>query len=187
MFQGLFRRAESTIDNAVAKLIGRAAVAVPLLIASGFASAALTVWLIERYGAITACGMMSALFCVIALLTMAVVSTNGSQTVDAVSQPQAAAGDTVGEKSADTDVDPMELLTPEVRTFLASVAPMAIPAVARGVGRNLPLIFILALMGFVISRFAAQDVETGPTSSDTDAPPPDMQDAAVAAASVAAA
>jgi hypothetical protein len=31
---------------------------------------------------------------------------------------------------------------------------MALPALARGVGKNLPLILILALIGFVISRFA---------------------------------
>jgi uncharacterized membrane protein len=166
MFQGLFRRAESTIDNAVWKLVGRAAVAVPLLIASGFASAALTVWLVERYGAITAYGMMAALFSFIALVTMAVVSTNGPRVSEEAPAQSASSAETSADTAADEGIDPMDLLTPEVRAFLATAAPMAIPVVARGVGRNLPLIFLLAVVGYLISRFA-----TGDGSEQSEQPP----------------
>lgn len=168
MFQGLFRRAESTIDNAVAKLVGRAAVAAPLLIAGGFASAALTVWLVEQYGAITAYGIMAALFGLIALLTMAFVSTNGSaRPAEEIASAPAAAAETASDGAEGEGIDPLDLFPPEVRSFLASAAPMALPAVARGVGRNLPLIFVLALVGFVISRFASSDSAGTETPADT--------------------
>lgn len=174
MFQGLFRRAESTIDNAVAKLVGRAAVAVPLLIAGGFASAALTVWLVEQYGAITAYGMMAALFALIGLVTMAVVSTNGTRPAEEAAPASASSAETASETAEGEGIDPLDLFPPEIRAFLASAAPMALPAVARGVGRNLPLIFVLALVGFVISRFASSDTAGTETPTDT-------QDAANAA------
>lgn len=159
MFQGLIKRAENAVDSVVSRFVGRAAAAVPLVIAGGFATAALTVWLVEQYGAITAYGMMAALFAVIGLIAMAVV-TNGAEIAEAVSEAtgEPSAGDASNEAEGSGEgIDPMDLLTPEVRSFLSSAAPMALPAVARGVTRNLPLIFLLALVAFVISRFA----ETG--------------------------
>ena len=53
MFQGLLMRAERSIDQVIAKYMGRAMVAVPLLVATGFATAALTVELVELYGSVT--------------------------------------------------------------------------------------------------------------------------------------
>ena len=54
LFQGLFKRAERSIDSAIAKFVGRATVAVPLLIAGGFATAALSIKLVEMYGTVSA-------------------------------------------------------------------------------------------------------------------------------------
>lgn len=169
MFQGLFRRAESTIDSVVAKYVGRAAIAIPLVIAGGFATAALTVKLVEIYGSVTAYAIMAALFALIGLVTMAVINT-GARTAE--SQP--AEPSTASEGTAEsTGPDAADLLTPEVKAFLASAAPAALPSIVRGVGRNLPLILLLALIGFVISRFAenAETVST-PSEGDLAAAPP---------------
>lgn len=149
MFQGLFKRAETTINSVVAKYVGRAMVAIPLLIAGGFATAAATVKLVELYGPVTSYAMMAALFAVIGLVTMAVVAVETRPAEEPVAEQAAEPS----ADSAETALDPADLLTPEVRAFLSSAAPMALPSVARGIGRNLPLIFILALIGFVISRF----------------------------------
>lgn len=156
MFQGLLRRAERSIDSVVAKYVNRAAVAIPLLIAGGFATAALVAKLVELYGSVTGYGITAGLFAVIGLVTMAIVGTgNGVQPAEeAPAEPQASEREQ-GEKHGDEEsFDPTDLLTPEVKAFLASAAPAALPSVARGIGRNLPLILILALIGFVISRFA---------------------------------
>jgi hypothetical protein len=191
MFQGLFKRAERSIDSVVGKFVDRALVAAPLLVAAGFATAALTVKLVQLYGHVTAYALMAALFAVIGVVTMAVVgvgnNTNASSQ-SATSEPEEAADASAsGEETSDMDVT--DLLTPEVRAILASAAPMALPGIARGVGKNLPLILFLALIGFVISRFAGGPGEgTGePDQTAADAPSPDPAAAEATSASAAAA
>ncbi|HEX2841809.1 hypothetical protein [Hyphomicrobium sp.] len=149
MFQGLFKRAESTIDSVVSKFVMRALVAIPLIVAAGFATAALTIKLVEQYGAVTGHALMAALFAMIGLVTLAVV---GFESAPAAEQPNAHAADTATTQNVGSE-DPASLLTPEIRAFLSSAAPMALPGIARGVGRNLPLILMLALVAFVVSRF----------------------------------
>ncbi len=167
MLQGLFKRAENKIDSVVAKYVGRVTVAIPLLIAGGFATAALTVKLVEMYGAVTGYAIMAAVFGVIGLVTMAAVETEARPAESgSTSEPSAAAasGD-AGQTDESADLLASDLLTPEVRAFLSSAAPMALPGIARGVGRNLPLILILALIGFVISRFAETSDDTTATAA----------------------
>ncbi|WP_439542309.1 hypothetical protein [Hyphomicrobium sp.] len=165
MFQGLLRRAEQSIDQVVAKYVGRAVVAIPLLIAGGFGTAAITTKLIEMYGTVVGCSIMAAGFAVLSLVLMAIVGSGPPQTAAETVSETAQAANGASETADDqleSDFDASALLTPEVRSFLASSAPMALPAIARGVGKNLPLILILALIGFVISRFAgaSQDMAT---------------------------
>jgi hypothetical protein len=166
MLQGLFRRAENKLDSVVAKYVGRVTTAIPLLIASGFATAALTVKLVEIYGTVAACSLMAALFAVIGLITMAVVETDTSASATNGASAETASAEQKEASQNQTeasDMLPSELLTPEVRAFLSSAAPMALPSIARGIGRNLPLLLILALIGFVISRFA----ETPDSAAET--------------------
>lgn len=173
MFQGLLRRAEQSIDQVVAKYVGRAVVAIPLLIAGGFGTAAITTKLIEMYGTVVGCSIMAAGFAALSLVLMAIVGNGSSQPAAdaAFDTAQAASG---AKESADdqleSDFDASALLTPEVRSFLASSAPMALPAIARGVGKNLPLILILALIGFVISRFAAASGSMATAAADPSSP-----------------
>lgn len=170
MFQGLFKRAERSIDQAVSKIVARAMVAVPLLIATGFATAALTVKLVELYGEITGYALMAALFAVVSLLTVAIVGINGTGAPqeERVAETEKAAETTGSSDEQISDVG--DLLTPELKSLLASAAPVAVPGLLRGVGRNLPLIFILAIVAFVISQFAESPESEGPDESgDTNA------------------
>jgi len=54
MFQGLINNAKSAVSGLVLKYVARASVAVPFVIALGFALAALTVMLVDRFGHVTA-------------------------------------------------------------------------------------------------------------------------------------
>lgn len=147
MFQGLFQRAEITIDGIVAKYMGRALVAVPLLVACGFATAAATVRLIELYGAAVGCAIMAGVFALLTLLTMAVVS--GGQTEESAAEQEA-----TSEEPTQIGRDFEGLFTPELKAVLGATAPMALPVVARAVMRNLPVLIMLALIIYVFSRFA---------------------------------
>lgn len=181
MFQGLLKRAERSLDQMIARVLERALVAVPLLVAAGFATAALTVKLVEQYGAVSAYGVMAALFAVIGLVTMAIVGVgNGAAEPDAAEAPSASASSDQSEQAGEP-ADVADLLTPELRSMLASMAPAALPSVVRGVGRNLPLILILAIVAFVISRFAETE------SAEATAPESDETEVAAAADTRAAA
>ena len=53
MFRGLINDAKSAASSLVLKYVARASVAIPFVIALGFALAALTVWLVNQYGYVT--------------------------------------------------------------------------------------------------------------------------------------
>lgn len=170
MFQGLFKRAELQIDSVVSKIVGRVLSAVPIVIAAGFATAAATVKLVELYGAVTAYALMAALFAVIGAIAMA---TLGTEKGPATEEPAAqGAGKAEGSDTGSPDVT--DLFTPEMRSLLTSAAPVALPAVLRGVGKNLPLILILALVAFVISRFVetSEELDTAKAPDASVAVPP---------------
>lgn len=162
MFQALFKRAERSIDQAVSKIAMRALAAVPLLIAAGFATAALTVKLVESYGAMTGYALMAVLFTVIGVVGLAIVGVNsrsGAAEEGATEEPEAAADNPGSQEEQTPDIG--DLLTPEVRALMTSAMPVAIPGLLRGVGRNLPLIFVLAVVAFVISQFADRADQEG--------------------------
>jgi hypothetical protein len=190
MFQGLLKRAERSIDSVVTKFVDRALVTAPLVVAGGFATAALTVKLVELYGHVTAYALMAALFAVIGLVTLALVgngASTGAASETAESEPQQTAADESASDSEASDMDLSDLLTPEMRAILTSAAPMALPGIARGVSRNLPLILLLAVVGFVISRFAESPEKTPEAPETAHADPPGTDAPATGATSGAAA
>jgi hypothetical protein len=67
MFEPLLERAKERVTNSFEKLVARGVVAIPFLIALGFATAALTVKVIELWGAAVGCLVVSALYLVAAL------------------------------------------------------------------------------------------------------------------------
>jgi len=180
MFQGLFKRAENTIDQLVAKYVGRAAVAIPLLVAVGFATAALTVELTARYGAVTSYTAMAALFAVVGLVIMAFTETG--ITGAAPSEPAAASDDDSSDTPAADDSQAASLFPPEMLSILTSAAPAALPGLARGIGRNLPLIFILAVLAYIVSHFAGSGEEAASAGEQdqSSSPPPEAPPAEAA-------
>ena len=68
MFQGVIDAAKSSASALLAEYAARASVAVPFLIALGFATSALTVYLMERFGAISAYLIVAAGFTAIGVI-----------------------------------------------------------------------------------------------------------------------
>ena len=58
MFAGLINQAKSAVSHLVLQYVARASVAVPFIIALGFALAAITVLLVNRFGHAAAYAMM---------------------------------------------------------------------------------------------------------------------------------
>jgi hypothetical protein len=166
MFQGLFRRAETTIDTIVAKYTARIMVAVPFVVALGFATAAATVKVVEVYGQAAGLSIMAGVFAVLTLATMAAVGTGVLRDDGHGSEDEMRTGADEPERLA-SEVDSM--LTPELRAVLGAAAPMALPVVARAVVRNLPLLILAALIIYIFSRYAQSSEEGGGEMSVADA------------------
>jgi Na+-transporting methylmalonyl-CoA/oxaloacetate decarboxylase gamma subunit len=124
--------------------------------------------LVELYGAAIGCAIMAAVFAVLTLLTMAVVS--GGQT--AAESASAASADASAEEPAQIGSEFEGLFTPELRAVLGATAPMALPVVTRAVMRNLPVLIMLALIIYVFSRFAKSSDETDSDAAQAMAAPP---------------
>lgn len=149
MFDRLFRRAERKIDTVVAKYVRRILVAVPLLIAALFATVAITVKLVEVYGAVYGYSMMAGGFAVLSGI-IALFALTGAATP--VEQAEASATAEEAEKIKDQDDAP--LVPPELLSVITAAAPIALPGVARAAARNLPILVILAIIGYLFARYA---------------------------------
>jgi Na+-transporting methylmalonyl-CoA/oxaloacetate decarboxylase gamma subunit len=160
MLQGILQRAERKVDSVLARYINRATVAVPLVVAGGFATAALTVKLVELYGSVTAYALMAALFAVLSVVTAAVI---GAESRAATEASQPAASKDVAEAAADVE----NMLTPELKAVLATAAPVALPAIARSILRNLPLVLLLAIAAYLFSRFANSSGDLADAAAET--------------------
>jgi len=148
MLQSLFRRAEATVDNAIASVLARALVAIPFLVAAGFGTAALAIYAYDNFGVAAGNLLLAAVFCVVGLVCAAVVAIRFR------SKP--AADSSTGEQPAGEAAAGKPLFDPVDRDVMAAVAtavgPIALPLVLRTVMRNLPLLAAIAAAGFVLSR-----------------------------------
>jgi hypothetical protein len=160
MFQGLIRSAQRTVDSTLAKLLTRAAVAVPLLVAASFATAALTVTLSQAYGPVTSYTVMAGVFALIGGIIAAVVATNGP----AETPEPAEETPTVAEVAApflDKDV---------LLATLTTVGPVALPGVLRAAARNLPLVVAAILVAIFL---LGQSSPEGDSNEAGETGPPD--------------
>ena len=142
MFRGLINDAKSAASSLVLKYVARASVAIPFVIALGFALAALTVWLVNQYGYVTGYLLMAGGLAAVGVIAAIAVSFKEH-----------------GEEVADQAAE--EADTPSVASDVAAQAPLALLGalftmpggassalkVAQVLGRNFPLVLLLVLVG----------------------------------------
>ena len=148
MFRGLINDAKAAAGSLVGKYLVRASVAVPFIAAIGFAVAAITLMLVDRFGAIEAYLMVAGGFTLVGLVAAFVVSVKEQE--EEVAESQAEASDTSGvatDAAAQAAVQaPLALLG----TLLATPAgPSLLAGGAKMLARNLPLVVLLALIGLL--------------------------------------
>jgi hypothetical protein len=141
MFQAIVQKAQHAVDSTLAKLMSRAAVAVPLVIAGGFGTAALTVTLTDVYGPALSYTMMAGLFAVLGGLTAAIVSANGSTEAQPAEPPLSMAEDVAEVAAPLLDRDTLV-------TLLSTAGPVALPGLLRLAARNLPLLVMAVIVAF---------------------------------------
>jgi hypothetical protein len=146
VFAGLINQAKSAASHLILKYVARASVAVPFIIAAGFALAAVTVMLVERFGHIKAYGLVAGGLALIGVVASIVVSVKEHE--EEVAEQQATKTDTeevVGDATAQALVQTPIALLGALMTMPGGSAG-ALSAV-RLLARNLPLVLLLVMIG----------------------------------------
>lgn len=160
IFGSVIRRAENAVENMLDQALGRVLVALPLLVAAGFATASASIYIVGKYGPELGYLIMAAAFTVLALLVAAYVAvkSNGSQSA-ASETPPLTASQADGEAGIAPESQSQPLTGSErelLNSLLASAAPIAVPGVTRLVLRNLPLIVALCIAIYIFTRRAGE-------------------------------
>lgn len=145
MFRGLINDAKSAAGSLIAKYLARVSVAVPFVVAVGFATAAITLMLVERFGAIVAYWMVGGGFAAIGFAATLAVSVKEQEEVIAENQAEesdtsAVASDAAAQAAAQA---PLALLG---ALFSTPMGPRAAARAAKMVAQNVPLVVLLALI-----------------------------------------
>ena len=142
MFQGLINSAKTAVSSLVIKYVARASVAVPFVIALGFALAAIAAMLVDRFGHIAGYWLMAGGLAASGAVAAILVSAREQK-----------------EEVADQKAEATD--TSNVATQVATQAPLAVLGglltlpggattafkVAQLLGRNYPLVLLMALIG----------------------------------------
>jgi uncharacterized membrane protein len=146
LFAGLIQHAREAASHLLLRYIARASVAVPFIVALGFAIAAIAVMLVDRFGHVSAYWMMAAGLAILGVLAAIVVSVKEHE--EQIAEDKARQADTqevVSDAAAQAIVQaPVALLgalftTPGGATGAFKVAQL--------LGRNLPLVLLLVMIG----------------------------------------
>ena len=155
MFKGLINSAKSAVSSLILKYVARASVAVPFVIALGFALAAVAAMLVDRFGHIAGYWLMAAGLAAIGVTAAIFVSAREQK-----------------EEVADQEAEAAD--TSNVATQVATQAPLAVlgglltlpggattaSKVAQLLGRNYPLVLLAALIGLLFWPTSRDDEET---------------------------
>jgi len=146
MFAGLMNRAKAAVSSLVLKYVARASVAIPFVIALGFALAAVTVMLVQQFGHASGYWIMAGGLTAIGVIAAIAVSVKEHE--EEVAEQKAEETDTQNVASDAT----VQAITQAPIALLGAV--FASPGgdtsalkVARILGRNFPLVLLLVLIG----------------------------------------
>ena len=146
MFTGLINQAKSAISGLVLKYVARASVAVPFIIVVGFALAALTMMLVERFGHVTAYWLLAGGLAAMGIIAAIVVSVKEhEEEKDEQLAEHADTGGMVSDATVQAMVQtPIALLASLLTTRAGATSALS---VVRVLGRNFPLVLFLVMIG----------------------------------------
>ena len=173
MFAGLMNQAKDAVSGLVLKYLARASVAIPFVIALGFAIAAVSVMLVQRFGHVTAYWIMAGGLAAIGVIAAIAVSLKEHE--EEVADEQAEASDTQGvvsDATAQAMVQaPLAMLG---ALFTAPGGASTAIKVAGILGRNYPLVLLLVLIG---ALFWPTESDETPQTEAADLKPNGLQPA----------
>jgi hypothetical protein len=174
VLSGLIGQVRAAISGLLLRYAARASVAVPFVIALGFAVAAVTMMLVERFGQVRGYWIMAGGLVVIGVVAAIAVAVKEHEEETAEQRAEAAdTGSVVSEAAGQAMIQaPMALLS---GLFAVPGGAASAMKVARVLGRNFPLVLLLVLIGALFWPTAEGAGEEGPRArgdGKADAPSP---------------
>jgi hypothetical protein len=141
LFAGLINDAKAAVSHLVLRYVARASVAIPFVLALGFAVAAIAVMLVERFGHVTGYWIMAGGLAAIGIGAAIAVSVKEHEEEAADQKAeQADTGEDVSDATAEAMVQaPLALLG---ALFSAPGGAAGAFKIARVLGRNFPLVLL---------------------------------------------
>jgi hypothetical protein len=160
LFAGLINDAKAAVSHLVLRYVARASVAIPFVLALGFAVAAIAVMLVERFGHVTGYWIMAGGLAAIGIGAAIAVSVKEHEEEAADQKAeQADTGEVVSDATAEAMVQaPLALLG---ALFSAPGGDAGAFKIARVLGRNFPLVLLLVMIGALFWPTDRQDSEVG--------------------------
>jgi len=170
VFAGLINQVKSSASHLILKYVARASVAVPFIVAAGFALAAITVMLVQRFGHVMAYWLVAGGLTFIGVIASIVISVK--EHGEKAAEQQAAKSDT-GEVVSDATAQALVQAPMALLGGLMTMPGGATGALraARLLGRNWSLVLLLVLIGALFwptedSTTDDNGVERKPNGSD---------------------
>jgi hypothetical protein len=160
LFAGLINDAKAAVSHLVLRYVARASVAIPFVLALGFAVAAIAVMLVERFGQVTGYWIMAGGLAAIGIGAAIAVSVKEHEEEAADQKAeQADTGEVVSDATAEAMLQaPLALLG---ALFSAPGGTAGVFKIARVLGRNFPLVLLLVMIGALFWPTDRQDSEVG--------------------------
>ena len=165
MLRGLINDAKSAVGNLVLKYVARASVAVPFVVAVGFAVAAIASMLVERFGAATGYWIVAGGMTAVGIIAAFAVSVREHRKDVAEDlKEKADTQEVVSDATAPALIQtPVALLGALFATPGGAATGLS---VSRALGRNWPLVLLLVLGGALFwpaqtaeGEFAAEELD----------------------------
>lgn len=170
MFQALFRRAQATVDSAISDVLNRVLLAIPFVIAVGFAMAAAWTELYERLGSTGANLSIAGAFAVLGLVMAPFLIGKSSVPGTAEQSGEQASATAQAAGSEETAIPGLgaigEVDGELVRSVITAIGPTAVPFVLRNLVRNLPLVILAAAAIFVMMQMSSGSGARGEPEAD---------------------
>lgn len=170
MFRRLINDAKTAASAVVLRYVARASVAVPFVIAAGFATAAITIMLVERYGSLAAYWMLAGGFCVIGMIAALVVTVKEQE--EEVAEAKAEQSDTPSVAQEVAMQAPLALLS---AVMASPFGPTSALSMVKVLGRNIPLVVLLAISAFLMWPRDEQAAATSAADNPQEPPAPDNE------------
>lgn len=170
MFATLFKHAQASVGNAIGQVVNRVIIAIPFLVALGFATAALYLRLELTHGAETASLILAGTFVLAGTATLLVFgrAPEAGQVSGHEAQPAEQASPDIEAETLNRTAQEMSQADRELlMAALSSAAPIALPAIVRGLLRNLPLVAVIVAALIVFLSDSAKHNKAQPTAPGT--------------------